>query len=77
MRAIGGRREIPEGQPVPKGAKWRAVASLRLLNGELIRVEAFGRSKIAAQNAFTARCRLLLGPTAGKLTTRSTFAEVA
>lgn len=50
----------------------RAIA----YRGTLVRVEAFGRPKTAAQNAFTARCRTLLGPTAGKLTNRSTFADV-
>jgi integrase len=77
VRAVVNRREIPEGQPVPKGATWRAVVNVRLLTGDLVRVEASGRSKTATQNAFTARCRTLLGPTAGKLTNRSTFADAA
>lgn len=77
LRALVDRREVKPEDPVPKGAKWRAVASLRLLNGELVRVEAQGKSKTAAQNAFTARCRKLLGPGAVKLNNRSTVGEAS
>lgn len=77
VRAVVDRREIPEGQPVPKGAKWRAISRLRLLDGRLVRVEAWGKSKTAAQNAFTARCRELLGPDAINLSSRSLFADAA
>ena len=76
VRAVVDRHEIPHDQPIPKSAKWRAVSRLRLLNGELVRVEAWGKSKTAAQNAFTTRCRELLGPDAVSLSNRSKFADV-
>lgn len=74
---MDGRREIPPGDPVPKGSKWRAVANLRMPNGALVRVEASGASKTAASNAFTKRCRDLLGPRATRLTARSRLADAA
>lgn len=62
---------------MPKGAKWRAVAGLRLLDGTSKRVEAWGKSRTAAQNAFTTRCRELLGPDAATLSNRTLFGILA